>query len=278
MKNTIKQIIESDTSYNKSATRYLYKSHPELWQQILSVTAFLPTDAKPKQRVWHILNDVYTRPVCPITGKNVRWCENRYLGTFNRSAKSRYLHKSGVYDHIYSDDLVRKRKNAVQESFKSGKAKPHKWTQEEINSRYEKIKETMLKKYGVVSNLVLKENKEKEYQTKVKKGLITPKEHRSLRSIYYAEVKKITTENWIKHFDKINPKQLNRSKFNLDHVFSIQEGFRKSIPPYIIGHWTNLQMLPPSENSSKGMRCDKSHEQLLEDFFNNIEKVHYASK
>jgi hypothetical protein len=271
MKNTIKQIIESDTSYNKSVTRYLYKSHPELWQQILDATAFLPTDSKPKQRVWHILNDIYSRPICPITREFVKWCENRYLGTFNRSAKSQYLHKSGVYNHIYSDELVQKRRNAVRESFKSGKAKPHKWTQEEINVRYEKIKATMLKKYGVVSNLALKENKEKEYQTKVSKGIITPIEKRSNRQLYYDTVVRLTKISWNNHFDKINPERLNRSEWNLDHIFSIQEGFRQSIPPYVIGHWTNLQMLRPNENYSKGKRCDKTQEQLFKDFFSNLE-------
>jgi hypothetical protein len=272
MKNIINQIIESDTTYNKSATRYLYKSHPNLWQQILDATSFLPADSKPKQRIWHILNDIYTRPTCPITGEFVKWWENRYLETFNRSAKSQYLHKSGVYDHIYSDELKQKRRTAILESFKTGKAKPHKWTKKEIDARYEKIKATMLKKYGVVSNLALKENKEKEYQTKVAKGLITPKEKRLLRSIYYAEVKKITTVTWIEHFDKINPSRLCRGNdWHLDHIYSVQQGFRNNIPPYIIGHWTNLRILSGSKNSSKGMKCDKTKDQLFEDFFKNLE-------
>lgn len=271
MKNTIKQIIESDTSYNKSATRYLYKSHPELWQQIIDATLFLPTDAKPKQRVWHILNDTYTRPTCPITGEFVKWWENRYLETVNRSAKSQYLHKSGVYDHIYSDELIQKRRMAILESFKTGKAKPHKWTREELDARYKKIKAVMIKKYGVVSNLTLKENKEKEYQTKVARGRITPIENRSNRQLYYDSVIRLTKISWNTHFDKINPKKLNRSKWDLDHIFSIQEGFRQSIPPYIIAHWTNLRMLEPKKNYSKGMRCDKTKEQLFEDFFKNLE-------
>lgn len=271
MKNTIKQIIESDTSYNKNATRYLYKTYPELWHRILDATAFLPTDAKPKQRIWHILNDTYTRPICPITGEFVKWWENRYLETSNRSAKSQYLHKSGVYDHIYSDELIQKRRIAVLESFRTGKSKPRKWTREEIDARYGKIKAAMIKKYGVVSNLALKENKEKEYQTKVAKGIITPIEKRPYRQLYYDAVVRLTKISWNNHFDKINPKRLNRSKWNLDHIFSIQEGYRQGIPPYIIAHWTNLRMLSPKENNIKGMKCDKTKEQLFEDFFTNFE-------
>jgi hypothetical protein len=270
MKNTIKQLIEVDTSYNKSATRYLYRSHPELWQQILDATTFLPTDAKPKQRVWHILNDTYTRPTCPITGEYVKWFENRYLETANRSAKTKYLHKSGVYDHIYSDELIQKRGIAIRESFRVGKSKPHKWTKEESIRRYEKIKEATIKKYGVHSTLLLPEIKNKQYNTKCKKGTITPREKRSLRDLYYSEVVKITKLNWVDNFDKINPLRFNRSEYDLDHIFSKQQGFRQSIPPYIIGHWTNLRMLEPKKNYSKGMRCDKTKEQLFEDFFNNL--------
>ena len=271
MKNTIKQIIESDTSYNKSATRYLYKTYPDLWQQILDVTSFLPTDSKPKQRIWHILNDTYTRPICPITGEFVKWWENRYLEKFNRSAKSQYLHKSGVYAHIYSDELNQKRKTAIIESFKTGKATPHKWTKEESAKRYEKIKESTIKKYGVHTTLLLPEVRERQYLTRCSKGSITPKEQRSLRNLYYDEVRRITKLNWIAHFEKINPEKLNRSEYNLDHIFSIQEGFRQMIPPYIIGHWTNLRMLESKENYSKGKRCDKTRSQLFEDFFKNLE-------
>lgn len=73
MKPILLEIINNDISYNKSATRYLYKSHPDIWQQILDKTTFLPTDAMPKQRIWHILNDVWEIPVCPITGQQVKW-------------------------------------------------------------------------------------------------------------------------------------------------------------------------------------------------------------
>jgi hypothetical protein len=55
MKTILLNIISSDISYNKSATRYLYKTNPALWDQIVEKTNFLPYDSMPKQRVWHIL-------------------------------------------------------------------------------------------------------------------------------------------------------------------------------------------------------------------------------
>jgi hypothetical protein len=93
---------------------------------------------------------------------------------------------------------------------------------------------------------------------------------RSFRQLYYDKVVYFTKVSWREHFDKINPSRVNRSEMDLDHVYSIQQGFRDNIPPYIIGHWTNLRMLEKKKNYSKGMRCDKTVEQLFDDFFSNI--------
>lgn len=41
MKQQLSEIIESDTSYNKSATKMLRRTHPELWHEILEETQCL---------------------------------------------------------------------------------------------------------------------------------------------------------------------------------------------------------------------------------------------
>jgi hypothetical protein len=268
MKQKLIEIIKNDTSYNKSATRYLYKTDPDMWQQIVETTKFLPVDAKPKQRIWHILNDIFERPTCPVTGEYVKWWENRYLETANRSAKSKLLAIEGKYNN-QTKEAIEKRTKTLKEGFKTGRLKPKKWSKEESKQRYEKIKKATEEKYGVHSTLLLKEIREKQYQTKVEKGIITPIEKRSDRQLYYNEVTRLTKISWNEHFNKINPKRLNRSEWDLDHIFSIQEGFRQDIPPLIIAHWTNLRMLEPKENYSKGMRCDKTKEQLFEDYYNS---------
>jgi hypothetical protein len=267
MKNTLKNIIENDTSYNKSATRYLYKTHPELWLEIKSKTEFLPEDAKPKQRVWHILNEVYYRPTCPITGEYVKWWENRYLETISPEAAIELSKKLKRNVNTPSLERNERRRQSILEGFKSGKIKPKKWTKEESKARYEKIKQATLDKYGVHSTLLLPEVRKKQYETRVRKGITIPKEKRPARQLYYDAVARLTKISWNEHFDKINPNRLDRSKWDLDHIFSIQAGFRKGIPPYIIAHWTNLRMLEPSKNYSKGMRCDKTEDQLFEDVF-----------
>ena len=264
MKTTLIKIIETDTSYNKNATRYLYKQHPELWQEILTLTAFLPTAAKAKQRVWHVLNDVYERPICPITGEFVKWWENRYLETINRSAKTVLMAQRGKFNN-QTDAAKAKRTATLRQGYATGRLQSREWTKEESAARYEKNCNAIIKKYGVHSTLMLPEVIEKQYQTKVNKGTITAREDRTSRQLYYDAVIKFTKKSWVEHFDSINPTRLNRSEYDLDHIYSIQAGFREEIPPYIIGHWTNLRMMIPSENYSKGMKCHKTMKQLYED-------------
>lgn len=265
MKDTLIFLIKNDTTYNKSVTRYLYKTHPELWSQILEFTQFLPIDAKPKQRIWHVINNVTVRPVCPITGEFVKWWENRYLGSSGLSAKTQLSHLNGKYKSIYSEEINEKRRQSNKKRVETGRKYRGPASEKEKQKRIE----TNLLRYGVKSTLQLKEVREKQYQTKCKNGRITPREKRSSRQLYYDAVVRFTKENWKLNFDKINPSRLNRSEYDLDHIYSIQQGFRDQIPPYIIGHWTNLQMLLPYENYSKGMQCGKSKEQLFEDFFSN---------
>ena len=38
MKDTIKNIIDSDPTPNKSSTRYIYKNYPTIWKNILEKT------------------------------------------------------------------------------------------------------------------------------------------------------------------------------------------------------------------------------------------------
>lgn len=272
MRDFLTQLIENDYSYNKSATRYLYKTHPAIWQEIKSATDFLPSNAKAKQRVWHILNDVYYRPTCPETGEYVQWWENRYLKFINQNAAGRYRNKMG-FNKTQTPEAQKKRRETILEGYRSGKRKTPDYSEEFIKYRSEKSKQAIFEKYGVHTTLLLPEVREKQHATRVATGQWTPKNEKESRQIYYEAVVRLTKLSWLAHFDKINPERLDRSEWDLDHVYSIQAGFRNSIPPYVIAHWTNLRMLEPSKNYSKGMRCDKSLVKLYEDFFGTVESV-----
>lgn len=264
MKLVLLNIINADSSYNKSATRYLYKTHPVIWANVINRTAFLPLTAKPKQRVWHILHGVTEVPRCPITNYELKWAEKAYLTTANRTAKQLLKHRNGDYANSHTAETNEKRRVGNLTAVENGRKYRNKDTY--TADQYLKSKQTCLAKYGVENGSQSEIGRKNNSESQIKNGA-TPKHLRGDRSIYYALVIKFTKESWKLNFDDINPTRLNRSEIDLDHIYSIQQGFRDSIPPYIIGHWTNLRMLPKLDNYSKGMRCDKTKDQLFDDFF-----------
>ena len=134
--------------------------------------------------------------------------------------------------------------------------------------RAKKTKKTMLEKYGVENILAHPDSIKASFEKRIENGWITPLHLRTEKEQYYWWVDYYTNISWSKDFDKINPERLNRGEdWVVDHIYSKHWGFANNIPPYIIGHWTNLQMLSRKDNSAKGPRCDKTKEQLFEDFF-----------
>lgn len=246
LKERLEQIMNNDITCNKSATKYLYKRNPEIWQEVLNLTQFLPPDAKAKRRIWHIMNDVWEIPKCPITNLEVKWWDNRYLGTANTSARTTLLNKQGKLQN-QSEAVNEKRKQTQLRKIRDNEVVPYEDRTVDMKQYVPKI-----------------------LATKVEKGMITPIHLKTEREIYQYYVKEATKESWNRHFDTINPNRVPRGNdYHLDHIYSIHQGFIDGIPPYIIAHWTNLRMLTHSENESKQTRCDKSIDQLFEDFFNN---------
>lgn len=270
MKYILETLIANDTSYNKSITRYLYKTHPELWEQVVISTSFLPENAKPKQRVWHILNDRYSIEVCPITGEPLRWNEKDYRRFSSIDAKNRGIGKiiseSTTGNHWRQKDPEKSRLASEKFStgFQSGKHKPWKERNRDYKASLTAARKTWMEKYGVDNPSkcpAIKQKlsiKSKEWQAKDRTGM----------EEYYNAVRLVTNRNWYEHFHTINPNSLQRSKdLHLDHIYSIAEGFNNNIPPEIIGHWTNLRLLPKLDNTSKGADCHKTKEQLYEDYY-----------
>lgn len=271
MKDILLNIINNDRSYNKSATRYLIKTHPQLWADIISATQFLPNTALPKQRIWHILNDTWKIPKCPVTGMQVKWNNNKYLTTISPSAKTTLMNITGKLNNHNIETNI-KRSNTVRENYRSGKHIRVEDRNIDTTCKTFRTKQTCLLKYGVTNAA-----KHPEFSKKISDVLIaqgaTPKELRNARRLYQDAVIKFTKQNWIAQFDNINPDRLDRAVFHLDHIYSIHQGFKDNIPPYIIGHWTNLRLIPATENCSKGKRCDKTQEKLFKDFFKSVDTV-----
>ena len=105
-------------------------------------------------------------------------------------------------------------------------------------------------------------------QSRVASGDWVSDEDRSDLELYRIAVKKISAKSYHDHYYKINPNNLSRSryKYHLDHIFSVEEGFKQGISADVIGHWTNLRMLWHLDNSVKNTKCHKTLEQLMEDY------------
>ena len=102
-------------------------------------------------------------------------------------------------------------------------------------------------------------------ETKIKKGSAIPKELKSAWELYREKVENITIKNWKKYNDKINPNNLLRGQeYELDHKFSKTMGFLNNIPPEVIGHYANLELIPKFENRSKQIKCSITIAELYE--------------
>ena len=132
----------------------------------------------------------------------------------------------------------------------------------------DKIKKTNLKKYGSENPSNSKIVTDKIRKAFISKGLWVDDSQRSDLEKYRLEVKKISKKSYHDYFYVINPQNLPRSRYqwHLDHIFSVEEGFKQRVPPEVIGHWTNLRMLWHLDNSKKNTKCDKTIEQLFEDY------------
>jgi len=94
--------------------------------------------------------------------------------------------------------------------------------------------------------------------------------------IYRKTVYRLTEQTYKKFHKVINPNNVKRGrgKYHLDHMFSILEGFKNNIPPYILSHKANLQMLLESDNISKDFRCDITMEELFKGVLGSERKVY----
>lgn len=100
----------------------------------------------------------------------------------------------------------------------------------------------------------------------VSKGKSTiPTELQPLWEAYESKVDRLTRESWVYHQNLINPMCLSRGKeYELDHKFSKHQGFVNNVPPEVIGHYTNLQLIPRHSNRKKYNKCSITLDELLQ--------------
>jgi len=101
--------------------------------------------------------------------------------------------------------------------------------------------------------------------TKIENGIAVSKELKSEKDLYNESIDRFTYLSWQKHQNIINPNGYKRGKeYELDHKISKTYGFIHNIPPAIIGHYRNLELIPKAQNRSKRVKCSISLDELIE--------------
>lgn len=104
----------------------------------------------------------------------------------------------------------------------------------------------------------------RQLATKIQKGIIRDPSNIPEYEKYRIEVWKISNQQFIEHYYKINPNNIRRNTANhLDHKYSIQQGWQNKVPANIIGSWKNLQIISGKENRQKGNKCSVTLEDII---------------
>ena len=134
----------------------------------------------------------------------------------------------------------------------------------------EKIRMTLFKKYGVDNACYInsEERVNNGIKTKIERGWIIPDEFLNEYQKYRKEVRNLTEKTYKKYKDIINPDNLKRvtngnTGFQLDHKYSILEGFLNDVESDIISNWHNLQMLECGKNRNKSKKCSIELDELI---------------
>jgi hypothetical protein len=86
---------------------------------------------------------------------------------------------------------------------------------------------------------------------------------------YQRRVYKITNQqplHLLENIEKRGAHGLSADPYQLDHKFSVVQGFLNNVSPEIIGHISNLEMITARANNSKGSSCSISLEELIQQF------------
>ncbi len=141
-------------------------------------------------------------------------------------------------------------------------------TKEFWDVRIEKSSKTCIERYGVDNPFKSEIFKDIIKTKRIESGNMFNYENKEYNEIYRHIVKYETNKSFIKYYHFINPKKLNRSVFeyHLDHNYSIAEGFKNSVPIWVLCHPCNLRMMYCKDNISKSKKCDITLDELI----NNI--------
>lgn len=313
-KEIVNDIINKSKGFGKNK-RCSIKFNPYIQEQIdvLYNRVFYLTGSENIHEIfYHILNDIYALPKCPVCGKKPKFKGLFYEGSYNTTcskicsnkhkifamARGKSAHNTKInnivvdgrnsYDRliekvqkkIHTPNIegktpfrigIEKRKETMNEIFEDTNKTRMKILQElakkASQTKYNNIDtKTGLNLHEIIGLMSSKIQSSREH--KLKMGFILPKNIPD-KEKYYKLVWLITERNYKKYFSEINPNNFKRGSYldlgthQLDHKFSISEGFKKCILPDIIASKHNLTMLTIIDNNKKGNSCSISEQELF---------------
>ena len=243
------------------------------------------------------LNDIKSRSLCCSyeCSSNYRWSimseedkikrsenlRNSILNRDEETARNRKNKISLAWSEKSQEEINEIAKNRsdtllLETGYKGPNANPitkakvqEKWknkSDDEIKRIATERKISLEKNTGYTHPLLNPKTLEELRKRKYEEGSWIPLENKSDMEYYYMIVKSLTEKQFHKHFYEIPFSRLRGKEFHLDHIFSIFEGFKNNIPPFYIAHFSNLRIIKGSENMSKQQRCDKTLDELFEDY------------
>lgn len=131
--------------------------------------------------------------------------------------------------------------------------------------------QTMVKRYGVVNannvHGVKGKQSEKAFERWEEKFQGKERTYDSLTKQEYKYQAMLALERtYNRHKDIIDPEGKRSLDWNVDHVYSLTDGFLNDVPIEIISHVSNLKLITRRENAAKYMRSDKTLDELYEDY------------
>ena len=243
------------------------------------------------------LNDIKSRSLCCSyeCSSNYRWSvmseedkikrseniRNSILNRDEETARNRKNKISLAWSEKSQEEINEIAKNRsdtllLKTGYKGANANPiakakvqEKWknkSDDEIKRIATERKISLEKNTGYTHPLLNPKTLEELRKRKYEEGSWIPLENKTDMEYYYMIVKTLTEKQFHKHFYEIPFSRLRGKDFHLDHIFSIFEGFKNNIPPFYIAHFSNLRIIKGSENMSKQQRCDKTLDELFEDY------------
>lgn len=225
------KIISSSGQLNVNSQRII-RRRPEILNEIVTHTQWLPENSTLKMRLYCVIFDVLEIPKCQICNKTTKF-EERGSPRFNKTCSKKCASKLTMT--TLGDRGIKRR----------------------AHNRSLTLQQTGFRHAY-----------QKAHATKVQKGIHLPECLRSEYENYRSTCWKVTRQNDLSKLPNIEKRGRCgvNGAYQLDHRFSIFEGFKLGVDPKIIGCIHNLQMIPWKDNCKKNNSCSISLEHLTQQF------------